>query len=242
MHNDTLTKTLTSGAAVFGILAGLSIIPLQAQALDFNPPAWRGQPLTTFQEWKFTTNPPAPLFPIEQKNFCVNYDTKKTEARPGTGLNGSGTFWQSSGDNATITFGIANCIDEEARKDMWVQVTVADGDKIAIGSTGAVDPKTPITITLPSITQIINPPGFDDTKYDFYLVEWQIFPNPDYETFDLILPKNGTKLYEVVVDTISTPEPTSTLSLLALGTLGAASTLKRKLKPKSSEKDTTKVS
>ncbi len=39
------------------------------------------------------------------------------------------------------------------------------------------------------------------------------------------------------------PEPTSTLSLLALGTLGAASTLKRKLKPsKTSEKETTKVS
>lgn len=38
------------------------------------------------------------------------------------------------------------------------------------------------------------------------------------------------------------PEPTSTLSLLALGTLGAASTLKRKLKSsKSSEKETTKV-
>ncbi|MBD2623839.1 PEP-CTERM sorting domain-containing protein [Microcystis flos-aquae FACHB-1344] len=39
------------------------------------------------------------------------------------------------------------------------------------------------------------------------------------------------------------PEPTSTLSLLALGTLGAASTLKRQLKSsKSSEKETTKVS
>lgn len=39
------------------------------------------------------------------------------------------------------------------------------------------------------------------------------------------------------------PEPTSTLTLLALGTLGAASTIKRKLKPsKSSEKETTQVS
>ncbi|MCZ8226719.1 MAG: PEP-CTERM sorting domain-containing protein [Microcystis sp. LE19-84.1B] len=38
------------------------------------------------------------------------------------------------------------------------------------------------------------------------------------------------------------PEPNSTLSLLALGTLGAASTLKRKLKPsQSSEKETRKV-
>ena len=41
---------------------------------------------------------------------------------------------------------------------------------------------------------------------------------------------------------VAVPEPTSTLSLLALGTLGAASTLKRKLKSsKSSEKETTKV-
>ena len=40
------------------------------------------------------------------------------------------------------------------------------------------------------------------------------------------------------------PEPTSTLSLLALGTLGAASTLKRKLKSSSKfpEKETIKVS
>ncbi len=39
-----------------------------------------------------------------------------------------------------------------------------------------------------------------------------------------------------------TPEPTSTLSFLALGTLGAVSTLKRKLKPsQSTEKETIKV-
>jgi len=38
------------------------------------------------------------------------------------------------------------------------------------------------------------------------------------------------------------PEPSSTLSLSALGTLGAASTLKRQIKPsKSAEKETTKV-
>ncbi|EAZ89746.1 PEP-CTERM sorting domain-containing protein, partial [Crocosphaera chwakensis] len=38
------------------------------------------------------------------------------------------------------------------------------------------------------------------------------------------------------------PEPTSTLSLLSLGILGAGATLKRKLKPSNSiEKETTKV-
>jgi hypothetical protein len=41
---------------------------------------------------------------------------------------------------------------------------------------------------------------------------------------------------------LATPEPTSTLGFLALGTLGAASTLKRKLKSsQSTEKETTKV-
>lgn len=41
---------------------------------------------------------------------------------------------------------------------------------------------------------------------------------------------------------VATPEPTSTLSLLALGTLGAGATLKRKLKSsQSTEKETTKV-
>ncbi|BBH38777.1 hypothetical protein myaer102_12840 [Microcystis viridis NIES-102] len=43
--------------------------------------------------------------------------------------------------------------------------------------------------------------------------------------------------------TRTTPEPSTILSLLALGTLGAASTLKRKLKPSQlTEKETTKVS
>ena len=48
--------------------------------------------------------------------------------------------------------------------------------------------------------------------------------------------------FQFQVISTSVPEPSSSLGLLALGTLGAASTLKRKLKPsKSAEKETTKV-
>jgi len=51
-----------------------------------------------------------------------------------------------------------------------------------------------------------------------------------------------TEVYDETTS-IKVPEPSSILSILALGTLGAASTLKRKLKSsKSSEKETTKVS
>jgi hypothetical protein len=48
--------------------------------------------------------------------------------------------------------------------------------------------------------------------------------------------------FQVNQSCISIPEPTATLSLLALGTIGAGATLKRKLKPsKSTAKETTKV-
>ncbi|MDB9392058.1 PEP-CTERM sorting domain-containing protein [Microcystis aeruginosa] len=51
-----------------------------------------------------------------------------------------------------------------------------------------------------------------------------------------------TKKHYIAGSPFTIPEPSSTLSLLALGTLGAASTLKRQLKPtKSAEKETTKV-
>ena len=60
------------------------------------------------------------------------------------------------------------------------------------------------------------------------------------ETDNLL--NNGISQGEVSADGKKVPEPTSTLSLLALGTLGAASTLKRKLKPsQSTKKATTKV-
>ncbi|NCQ94609.1 MAG: PEP-CTERM sorting domain-containing protein [Microcystis aeruginosa W11-06] len=47
----------------------------------------------------------------------------------------------------------------------------------------------------------------------------------------------------VTLDARKVPEPSSILGILAIGTLGAASTLKRKLKSsKLTEKETTKVS
>jgi hypothetical protein len=70
----------------------------------------------------------------------------------------------------------------------------------------------------------------------------------NYTLYGLLAPaffKNtflNFKPFNLSIPVTSVPEPSSTLSLLALGTLGAASTLKRKLKPsQSTEKETTKV-
>jgi hypothetical protein len=69
----------------------------------------------------------------------------------------------------------------------------------------------------------------------------------DKLTITLPSPPNPPNSKEVTpvkfITTEKVPEPSSILSILALGTLGAASTLKRQLKSsKSSEKETTKVS
>ncbi|NCQ92011.1 MAG: PEP-CTERM sorting domain-containing protein [Microcystis aeruginosa LG13-03] len=79
---------------------------------------------------------------------------------------------------------------------------------------------------------------------------WSLFTiGEDYSfVYDLLLPPTVSNLrFSLLGGTVtkelrSVPEPTSILGLLALGTIGAASTLKRKLKPsKSAEKETTKV-
>jgi hypothetical protein len=81
-------------------------------------------------------------------------------------------------------------------------------------------------ITLTSVTGIGGSPDFTNS-----------FPSPSKNGLNL----PGTEFNQVVE--VQTTEPSTILSLLALGTLGAASTLKRKLKSsKSTEKEKTKVS
>jgi hypothetical protein len=67
---------------------------------------------------------------------------------------------------------------------------------------------------------------------------FDIIPTCSVNTFE----NNFDGQVDGVISSKPIPESSSVLSLLALGTLGAASTLKRQIKPsKSSEKETTKV-
>jgi hypothetical protein len=76
--------------------------------------------------------------------------------------------------------------------------------------------------------------------------ETSLFPSDGFTLRQLLengASQGGSFDIDCTTCDIAVPEPSSTLSLLALGTLGAASTFKRKLKSsKSSEKETTKVS
>ncbi|MGB3514714.1 MAG: PEP-CTERM sorting domain-containing protein [Microcoleaceae cyanobacterium] len=70
----------------------------------------------------------------------------------------------------------------------------------------------------------LQPPGY-----------FEIFSAPPFiPGFENFGPEDSELPVSFSATLITVPEPTSTLSLLALGTLGAASTLKRKLKPSKS--------
>ena len=78
------------------------------------------------------------------------------------------------------------------------------------------------------------------TPFEFVTASSPAYPNAG----DANTALSGASFRYNLGNTTSTsvPEPSSILSLLALGTLGAASTLKHQLKPsKSTEKETTKV-
>jgi hypothetical protein len=82
----------------------------------------------------------------------------------------------------------------------------------------------------PFFANFLSPPGY-----------LEVFSAPPFTPGNLG-PEDSELPISFSATPIIVPEPTSTLSLLALGTLGAASTLKRKLKQsKSAEDDTTKV-
>ncbi|WP_430015963.1 PEP-CTERM sorting domain-containing protein [Microcystis aeruginosa FBCC-A68] len=130
--------------------------------------------------------------------------------------------------------------------------TPGNGGLITVGGIGdsTANPANPLAIPSSDYSAA---PRLDDELYSLKpflnVGDTQIrieSTNPSNDDNIFFVGVNLTAKANVCVDDPdlcrTVPEPTSTLSLLALGTLGAASTLKRQLKPsKSSEKETTKV-
>ncbi len=130
--------------------------------------------------------------------------------------------------------------------------TPEDGGLITVGGIGdsTANPTNPFAIPSSDFSVA---PRLDDELYTLKpflnVGDTQIridSTNPSNDDNIFFLGVNLTAKADVCVDDpdlcITVPEPSPTLSLLALGTLGAASTLKRKLKPsQSTEKETTKI-
>ncbi len=201
------------------LMSVAALLATHARADDFAPPPWlRGAPLSTAAEWEFLTD--------EASHFGPDGNTVATVVGDFTGPQAASVFANPSGDLPLwspgdgdgewiagtqpmfIEFEIGNWVDLKPVKLFRMQVTFG-GPAPSIFSIGAIDAAGPVVIV---------PTGTTLFSTTHILFEYELFPNPDFELITLEIPPGGS-VDQVVVDTISIPEP-STLTLAALGLLG----------------------
>lgn len=209
-----------SRIAVAALLAAacLSVSASACLADDFAPPPWAPpgtpNPHAITAEWEFftDTNPLAP-------------DGALTDLTFGSGLAPGGNYafvdgpggviWgPGDGDGewtfpmgGTIHIELDNVLDLEPVKHIWLQVTHSTGASIGLDTLAGFN--FAATGSSPD-GPVVTP--FDPTHT---LITWNMFPNPPWEEFNLIVFEDGASIDEVVLDTISIPEP-STLALCAV--------------------------
>jgi len=212
--------------------------------------AFRGDPLTAFAGWEFAIDPgqlPAPqgwnfILPDVGEGYVgwTHGETLYTGFGGTHADAGAASEWQwqltdaggsddgvliptpTQGAASLIAFNVANWVDRMPLKNIVVQITYwGDVAPAVVYVTGQELAGTPGEYEVNGFHNPIMPPFRWDGNHiaEFWLVE----PNPDWEQIVVGVPV-GTQLDEVVIDTISLPEP-ATLMLL---TLGAAAVLQRR--------------
>jgi len=191
---------------------------------DLQPPTWRGGPLSTVAEWDFLTpgaGPPDGTSVVAVVGNSGGIPTASQSAGiTWSVFDGTGAWTGDAGTNGgSIDFSIPNWIDTEPWKLIWIQMTYQPGP--VIGG--------------PSVTNIVanDPQGISGIQFlganEFPIIgnlsmiqrieQWQIFPNPDNERITIFIPPT-VALSQVVIDTISVPEPSSLTLASAAAVLG----------------------
>ena len=180
-------------------------LPCGALADDLQPPAWRGQAQTTFQEWEFTTSSNTPAADLARNPF----GTPALLAQPGPGKTwlansyGQQGVWPLSG---SLTITLPDRPRPEVYSDVWVQLTWAEEipggfPSIWLATCGSLFTMIYATIPDPG-------PIWKHSTYELLVSSSALF--------DTIKVTGGILVNELVIDTISVPEP-STSALLLLG-------------------------
>jgi hypothetical protein len=214
------TVLVVLGVAILGSLCA------SASADDFAPPPWRNAPLSVYVEWDFV--PPMPPGAFDAgwdadveiavggshgetlKNFGDRTSHIDFDLATNWSWDGQDAITPTGQEGATMAANVVNWIDNELLKLIRVQVTYAGPQPDIIdGQVMGYEGEAMLPASLLRHVDV-NPTQ--------YYEDWRIVPNPDWEQIPFYVPF-GTLVDQIVIDTISTPEPAS-LTLLALGFVG----------------------
>jgi len=195
-----------------------------ATAHDFNPPPWRDltHPFSTLQGWDFLTpaNPATPDHPglplVVGDGFGGGLPTAtmfNMQWNPGSPTDFPGVWGPNDPSGGFILLDIPNWIDTEPIKWISVQTTFIGSNPPLITNIFG-DESGQAVFGVPIAPPLVTP--LDPLNGIFGVTEqWEMRPNPDWETIEIFVPPD-VAIDQIVVDTISFPEPGS-MALVAIG-------------------------
>lgn len=181
---------------------------------DYNPPDWRGDPYTTYQQWVFGTSSLTP--PPDDMSA----------GHPGVALtvvdNGPATVWSATDPTETTRTGVW-------RTEDWIEVTIQNFEEVNplkeiwIQLTYKAEEYPDIYAEVPGVGGPYWATLEDEETIvgsDYVHQTWQILiePNPASEIIYILPGTCVGWVDQIVIDTICVPEPT-TICLLGLGAL-----------------------
>ncbi len=196
-----------------------------AMADDFDPPYFRGYPLSYLAHWDLFTqgNFSAGITPELESSvddddpatylydgIYTHLDFDSTDGWALTPL-GGGIYNPQRG--ATFAANVINWVDWLPEKDLRVQLTYTDSGN-GPPSITEVTSHGPVSGGEPHTSESLASSGYGGTQRSWI---YSIYPNPDWEQIEFFLPQ-GTVVEQIVIDSMSFPEP-ATLGLLLLGGL-----------------------
>ena len=204
-----------------------------AFADDFAPPTWRDLPESYYAAWEFLQGP------LPTSGILPDVEGDGGAGMPGEflydkfpthiDLDGDGWVWDPAdgdggmvnpGRDASFAINAINWVDEKPKKLIRVQLTYMGVPPVVVSAAGSlyhpyhIPGADPGQTFLPPVQA--GPPMMVDDNHLYADVE--IWPNPDWEQIIVDVPM-GTVIDEVVLDTISIPEP-GTFALFGLGLVG----------------------
>lgn len=201
-------------AGVLLVASWLACFTANAAADDFAPPPWdRAHPHAVTAEWEFfaPVNPLGPDGPLTNVGAKGSGSVASSATIVGTGGLGWGIGDGDGGwffpDGGSIRITLDNVIDTEPVKHLWLQVTHTPGLAIAVDPLFAFNASATGSTPTPPV---MVPHGPTSTFF-----HWDMFPNPPWEEFTVLVFGTG-EVDQVLVDTISIPEPSS----FVLGAIG----------------------